>query len=155
VSDLVFSYLADHQELVPTLREWFEEEWAYYYGTDGPGNAEADLLSCCNKKRLPLALVAFKDGELCATGALKHESITTHKHLSPWVSALLVAPKFRGKGVGTQMVSKLERVGKDLGFHKLYAGTESAFGLFERNDWTFIERIPYSFCDVSIYEKVL
>jgi GNAT superfamily N-acetyltransferase len=154
VGHLEFAYLSDHQALIPTLRVWFETEWTPYYGPDGPGNAEADLLSFCNKNKMPIALVAFCGGELCATVALKHESITTHKHLSPWVAALLVEPRFRNKGVGTRVVAKIEKVAKELGLNKLYAGTSSAVGVLERNGWTFKERVPYFVDDVSIYEKL-
>ncbi len=37
-------------------------------------------------------------------GGLKAESVETHKHLGPWVAALLVAPKYRRQGIRAQLV---------------------------------------------------
>lgn len=152
---LTFAYLSDQKNLIPDLRDWFEREWSPYYGPGGPGNAESDLLSCCNKNELPIALVAFWKGELCATAALKQESMTTHKHLAPWVAALLVEPRFDGMGIGGRMVAEIERKAKELGFSKLYTGSDVPTGVLEKKGWTFLDRVPYFVCDVSIYEKAL
>ncbi len=95
VEALRIEYLADCPAVMPHLENWFLREWAPYYSADGPGDAADDLRSSCNRRALPITLVALKGDELCATGALKTESVATHKHLGPWVAALLVTPKYR------------------------------------------------------------
>ncbi len=79
--------LADHPEAIPILRQWFESEWAPYYGPGGPGNTLQDLQNSCNRVQLPVALVALYEGEVCGTAALKAESVSTHTHLTPWLAA--------------------------------------------------------------------
>ena len=79
---LQFELLADHPEAIPILEEWFEREWASYYGANVPGDAHKDLQDSSNRDELPIALVAISDGEVCGPAALKAESVSTHKHLT-------------------------------------------------------------------------
>ena len=114
--DLRIGYLADHPEALPTLERLFESEWAAYYGADGPGNAQQDLAAYSNRGELPLGLVAFMGSEPCGVAALKADSISSHKHLTPWVGGGMVAPQFRRQGIGARLVSALEEVARNLGF---------------------------------------
>jgi GNAT superfamily N-acetyltransferase len=152
---LRISYLAEHPEAVPMLKQWFETEWIDYYGPAGPGDAEQDLLAYSGREKLPVALVAFCEGQLCGIAALKPESISTHKHLYPWVAAGFVVPGFRRRGIGANLVSALEDIARELGYSTIYCGTSTATGLLKRHEWQFMERVRYNGEDVSIYWKAL
>jgi GNAT superfamily N-acetyltransferase len=149
------SYLADHPEALPVLKTWFETEWADYYGPTGPGNAEQDLVAYSSREKLPVGLVAFYEAQLCGIAVLKPDSISTHKHLSPWAAAGFVVPRFRRRGIGASLVTALEGVARDLGYASIYCGTTTAVGLLTRNRWQFRERVRYDDEDVSIYQKAL
>ena len=154
-NQIAFEYLADHPEVVPLLKEWFEQEWEPYYGLNGPGNAEEDLLTCSRRDSLPIALIATCDGEVCGTAALKSESIATHTHLTPWVAALIVSPPYRSRGIGTALISQTGRLAKSLGFNKIYFGGRRTENTLVRNGWKVLEPIEYLVGDGSIYEKTL
>jgi GNAT superfamily N-acetyltransferase len=147
--------LADHPEALPVLKAWFETEWGTYYGPNGPGDAAKDLSAYSNHRELPIGLVALCDDELCGIAALKPESITIRSHLSPWAAAGLVIPRYRGRGIGTQLLGAVEEVARGLGYAHIYAGTSTAPRLLERRGWQFLERVRYHGDDVSIYEKAL
>ena len=156
---LQIELLADHLEAIPILKEWFEREWAPYYGPDGPGNAHKDLHDSCSRDKLPIALVSISDNEICGTAALKAESVSTHKHLTPWLAALFVAQKFRRRGVGEQLIAAIENKASQLGFKSIYVGTGVGSGTPEsslRNrGWEFVEKGPYFVSEVSIFKKAL
>jgi GNAT superfamily N-acetyltransferase len=154
-SNLRISHLADHPEVVPFLKEWFETAWADYYGPTGPGDAEQDLIAYSSREKLPVGLVAFCEGRLCGIAALKPDSISTHTHLHPWAAAGLVAPSFRRRGIGASLLSSLEDVARGLGYSTIYCGTSTAIALLTRNGWAFMERVRYAGEDVSIYQKPL
>ena len=151
----IIGYLADHPEALPVLEHLFHTEWPGYYGAGGPGNALQDLLAYSNRDQLPVGLVAFVDSEPCGVVALKSESITSHKHLSPWVGGGMVAPQYRCQGIGTHMASALENVARNLGFKIIYSGTSTANSLLVREGWRFMELVQYNGEEVSIYEKLL
>ena len=156
---LQIELLADHKEAIPILKEWFEQEWASYYSLDGPGNAYKDIHDSCNRDELPIALVAISDGEVCGTAALKTESVSTHKHLTPWLAALLVVPEFRRRGVGEQLIAAIEKKASQLGFKCIYVGIGEGSGTPEsslRNrGWEFVEKGPYFVSEVSIFQKAI
>jgi GNAT superfamily N-acetyltransferase len=152
---LRIAHLADYPEAIPVIRRWFEMEWAAYYGPDGPGDAEQDLLAYASRGTLPVGLIAFDDEQLCGIAVLKSHSMSTHTHVGPWAAAGLVLPPFRGRGIGSSLVHALEEVARSFGYATMYCGTATASGLLERNGWQFMERVRYDGAEVSIYQKAL
>jgi GNAT superfamily N-acetyltransferase len=148
-------YLADHPEVIPILKEWFETEWESYYGPAGPGDAYSDLLAYANRDELPVGVVAFLEDEVRGVAALKSESITTHSHLGPWAAAGLVSPLYRRRGIGTELVRAIEQIAKNLGYARIYCGTFTANRILERRGWQFMQRVKYNGEHVSIYQKAL
>ena len=148
-------YLADHIAVLPTLQGWFETEWPEYYGPDGPGDASADLAAYANRVGLPIGLVALARGALCGVAVLRSSSIDTHPHLTPWAAGGLVVPEYRRQGIGARLLDGLERLAKDLGFDRIYCGTNTAVSLLERNGWVYLDRASQGRQTVSIYTKAL
>ncbi len=95
--------------------------------------------------------------EICGTAALKAESVTTHKHLTPWLAALLVAPESRRRGIGEQLIAAIEEKASQLGFKCIYVGTGEGSGtpesLIRNRGWKFIEKGPYFVSEASIFQK--
>lgn len=157
VKSLRIELLADHPEAIPVLREWFVREWPAYYGPGGPGNAEQDLRTSSGRDALPIALVALLEGEVCGTAALKTHSVTTHAHLTPWLAALLVIPRFRRRGIGERLIGAIESLARERGCRRLYVGTRAGPGTPEsalrRRGWELLETAPAFSPPVLIYHK--
>lgn len=138
---------------LPVLAPWFAEEWAPYYGPTGRGNAHADLKASSNRDCLPVCLVAFDStDEIVETASLKAESLPSHRHLTPWLAALLVAPNRRGEGIGTTLVAAVEREARRFGCQRLYAASDVLGGLLQRRGWHEIDKAPTLRGAVKIYE---
>lgn len=152
---LFIAPLANHPEVFPELRQWFESEWPDYYGVNGPGNAEVDLAAFTGTDKLPVGVVAFQEKELCGVAALKAESIASHRHLSPWAAAGLVKSSKRGEGIGAQLLQALEQQAQRLGFDFIYCGTATSESLLQRNNWVLIEQIEHEGEHLGIYQKQL
>jgi GNAT superfamily N-acetyltransferase len=122
--------------VAPLLRRWFEEEWAPWYGADGPGDAAQDLAACRSRDALPICLVALGgDGDLLGTAALKHESVGSELAPGPWLAALLVHRGHRNRGVASALVGAIEAEAARLGFTEIFTSTDSAAGIVERRGW--------------------
>ena len=131
--------LATQAHYLPELQQWFEQEWADYYGPDGPGDAAADLQAYCRHDGLPLALIALHGDTLCGIAALKTDAIAGYEHCQPWAGAALVAADRRRQGIGAQLLRHLADLAHLQGFSQLYCATATAPSLLQRLGWT---RLP-------------
>lgn len=147
--------LAQHQQAIAVLREWFEAEWPSYYGAGGRGSALSDLQACANEGSLPVGVVALRAGSVCGVAALKAESIASHLHLSPWAAAGLVHPSMRGQGIGSLLLGALEEQARKLGFTRIFCGTSTAQSLLQRCGWQLLENINHEGKSLGVFNKAL
>ena len=144
-------HLCNVPDAVPVLARWFLQEWAPYYGPSGPGDAESDLREAADPAHLPICLVATEGDQPLGTIALKEGSVDSHRHLSPWLAAFLVASEHRRRGVGTALVSAVEQEARRLGFMRIYTATDAAMTLLERRGWRAVDEAPTLRGTVTVY----
>lgn len=150
--DIRIELLADNSHLITTIEKWFEDEWPRYYGPKGLGNARKEFEVCCNRTKLPIALVAVNDNGVYGTVALKSKS-ASHTHLSPWLAALYVTPEMRRKGLGLRLGKAAEKLAIEMGCRTIYARSETAADFFERIRWTGIDKTIFQGQELTIFKK--
>jgi predicted N-acetyltransferase YhbS len=151
-TDIRIIPLADAIETIPVLERWFIAEWAPYYGPEGMGNSLDDLMACCNRHELPLALVALDGkGNVLGTAALKDESVGSKAGQSPWLAAFLVGPKHRRRGVGTRLVAAIEQQARRLDFDALYVSTDAAENIVKNRGWSPLDTVPSLRGPITVY----
>ncbi len=149
-------HLVEAPETVPTLAQWFVEEWAPYYGPDGPGVAEDDLLACCNRDEIPIALVALDDEcNVVGTAALKPESVGSDPDQGPWLAAFLVSTDHRAEGVGTVLVEAIEKEALRLGFQTIYTSADAAEDIYRRRGWKALKEVSSLRGPITVYRRDL
>lgn len=148
--------LVDRSSVIPRLANLFVDEWAPWYGPDGNGNAKSDLTECMNRDRLPIAIVAEnEDGLVLGTAALKQESLGSEHGFGPWLAAVVVAPDFRGKGIGLSLIQAVEEHAQRLSFKQIYTSTNTANSIVEKCEWEPMQQIAASLRGpISIYTKI-
>jgi GNAT superfamily N-acetyltransferase len=134
IEQIIIEFLADHHRLIPALENYFQSEWSEYYGPKASGSALSDVKFLCNKSKLPIGLIALKQGGFIGSVALRHKS-ASHEKLSPWLTSLYVVPEARQQGVGTRLINAIEKLSMDLGYSKIFARSSTAVDLFIKNNW--------------------
>jgi len=146
--------LREHREFCPLVVQWFRGEWPEWYGPGGSGSAEADVNAfAASDINLPVGLLAFDREVPVGVGALKTESIPSHKHLTPWAAAGFVLPKRRGQGIGAALLQGLVTQGRKLGFPHVYCGTSTSKSLLVRSGWEQLEVIVHSGKPLAIFRS--
>lgn len=137
---MIIGSLSDHRWVIPTLAMWYESEWEPYYGVNGPGDAQADLVSRCNRDAIPYGLVAIENDRVVATAALDLD-VTTN--LMPSVVGLFVGPEFRRRGIATAMLAAAEDCARQLGYCQLYVSTTVLHTLLQRLGWRAMADVEF------------
>lgn len=147
------SYLADHKEVIPTLAQWFYQEWAYLHPDRTLEDVQRLLEERTNKEKIPVALVAFEGNELLGTVCLKVYDMDTRLELTPWLAGLYVSAPKRKWGVGSMLVSAIEKKAHELGVQTLYLYTPESEDFYAKLGWNVKERTEYHGYLVSIMQK--
>lgn len=143
-------YLAHRPAFIPTLAEWFLREWREFYGDKTWEDVAETFYRRLNSRVLPLGLVAFEGERPLGTISLLQESITTRKHLTPWLGGLYVCEEERRHGIGRQLIdAAVDEAGK-LGIGQLFIGIRKADEYYLKLGWKVVERLNYFGDEITI-----
>jgi GNAT superfamily N-acetyltransferase len=148
-------YLADHEELIPLVARWSFEEWSYLHPEKPLEDITKSFSQRTNRNRLPICLVAFEDEKPVGMASLKPTDLPARRDLSPWLAGVYVLEAFRGRGIGSELVRKVECKAWGLGYEKLYLFTPDAEEFYKRMDWEVFEENEYNDYPVIVMEKNL
>ncbi|MDR3517928.1 MAG: GNAT family N-acetyltransferase [Azospirillaceae bacterium] len=117
----MIDYLANHRELIPVVATWMFETWGYRRPERTFADYVARVTARTNIDRLPLGLVAICGGVPVGTTSLVPFE-DTEDAPGPWVSAVFVVPAYRGRGIATALLARIEREALRLGASQLMLG---------------------------------
>ncbi|WP_413559447.1 GNAT family N-acetyltransferase [Bdellovibrio sp. HCB209] len=125
MSSVRIQHLYEVPALIPEVAQWiFNAFWSDKGLPDSSFLVEA-LGEATSSDAVPLSLVAFIDDKAVGTINLIENDDEERTHLTPWLAALWVDPKFRKQGIGSQLVLNLLAEAKRLGISELYLETHS------------------------------
>ena len=151
-----FEYLADNIDFLPTVANWYFEEWGDLLKDQNPEEGIERLRAYLNKDSIPLMLVAIENGNPVGVAQLKYREMTIYPEKEHWLGGVYVSSKSRGKGIAKQVVQGIIDIAKTLNVETLYLQTENLNGgLYRKMGWTPIEQINYNGVDVLVMKKKL
>jgi len=143
-------YLADNPQLIPTLAQWHQPQWAHL----GPGRTIEDWVATFQKhllrRSVPSTFVALSGGTLLGSSGIIAYDLASRPDLSPWLACVLVAPEHRGQGIGTALVKRTVAEAHDLGFDRLYLYTVDREDFYARLGWSVIDRTTHMGYDIVV-----
>ena len=143
-------YLAEYPAYIPALSQWFLREWRDFYGDKTWEDVAGTFYQRLNRSRIPLALVAFEEDRPLGTISLLEESISTRKHLAPWLGGLYVREDARRHGIGKQLIEAAVGEARGLGIEQLFIGIRKAEDYYLQLGWEMVERMDYYGEDIAI-----
>ena len=139
--------LADHPDLVETLARW---HWAAWGQPGALPHWIETLRGRVHRDRIPTTFVAMAGDEPIGSVSIVERDMSTHPDLGPWLAAVYVAPAFRGRSVGSELVRQAVRRAAELGAARVYLYTDDAAGFYERLGWSTVAEEEYEGHRVAI-----
>jgi len=131
--DVVVIPLSDLPDRADEIAQWHYDEWGHLYPSDAKQEFFSDMHRCAQSRVvLPQTWLAMVDGQLAGTISVLEEDLATHRHLTPWLMNVLVAPKYRGRGIATMMVEHVKHWASTQPIERLYLYTEDQQKLYKR-----------------------
>ena len=91
-----------------------------------------------NRDDLPIAWVAYGNGQLFGTGALRVDGPEGCEDLTPWLSGVIVDAHFRRRGIGAALCAQVEDEARSREIQTLYLFTPDKQAWFSRLGWSIL-----------------
>jgi len=131
-----------HRQAVASLIH--HEFWTSVPGATLHGMATR-LAQAHSAEQLPLCLLALQGDEPVGVVNLVHSDEDDRPHWTPWLAGMVVAPPWRGRGVGSALVQALLDEARRLGVPRVYLGTDGP-GFYTRLGAVLHEQVRADFC---------
>lgn len=144
--------LAEAPEFMDTVIEWLNHE----FGTkESKKFYEGIIVHSVTEAKLPTTFVAVEEGKLLGTVGIWKADLLSRQDLFPWMSALVVNPKDRNKGIGQALQTYAVEYCRKKGYKELYLYTDLE-GYYEKSGWIPFEKgYEYTGEEMQIYKKIL
>ena len=145
--------VSDHMSLISEMAALHQAEWAHFDPNLTVEARIAALVDVAGNEGVPSIFVAIENSEFCGSAALVEQDMDSHPELGPWLAAVFVKEKWRGRGIAKSLVQYCESEAKKSGIERLYLFTEFASELYVNLGWQMIERCIYKGVHVDVMCK--
>ena len=103
-----------------------------------------------------LVFIATRGQEVVGTiGLVDFDELEEFRHLTPWIAAFIVNPDVRGEGVGTDILSLLEKKAVSLGIEVLHLWTEDQRDFYGKRGYRLLASTKLGLLNIDVMQKVL
>lgn len=138
--ELVVDHLFRHPAHLPRVAAWIYREFWQDKPGYSPATFETLLRQAADPGRIPLSLIALAGENPAGTVQFIQCDSESRPDLFPWLAALIVAPEFRRRGIGSLLVRCLLREAGRLGYDQLFLGTDIP-GFYTRLGAVFFDQV--------------
>ncbi|MCQ8105284.1 GNAT family N-acetyltransferase [Methylomonas sp. SURF-2] len=147
--------LAAEPEHIPTLAAWHHLEWAHLNPGGTLEKRMAQMQRYLADGLPPSTFVCKYGGQLAGSAALVECDMDTHPELTPWLASVFVAPAFRRRGLGGELVKHAMRQAELAGIRSLYLFTPDRAAFYRKLGWQTVSEEDYRACAVTVMRAEL
>lgn len=136
----------------PQVTDWLWQA----FGTSDSRDFFASIVATSQREgEMPLTFVAVEGDKLVGTVGLWRCDLISRQDLYPWLAALYIDEKQRGRGLGAQLQQHVIEYARTIGYPQLYLYS-ACKDYYERFGWQYIgDGLDYPNKSVHLYRFTL
>jgi GNAT superfamily N-acetyltransferase len=147
--------LAPASPLVDTLARWDFDQWGHLDPVRPLDAAIAAFRALCGPGGVPSVFVALHGEIPVGMASLIADDMPDRPALMPWLASVYVVPGWRGLGIASRLVRRVEEEARSHGIGRLYLFTPDREALYRRLGWHELERRHYRGEAVTLMRRIL
>ncbi len=138
---------------VATLAEWTHDAWGHLHPGRSLETAIALLREECGPAGVPSVFAALDGDTPVGTACLVADDMSDRRDLTPWLASVFVLPEWRGRGIASRLVQRVEEEACAQGHGHFYLYTPDQQPLYRRLGWRDLEERDYRGEAVTIMRR--
>lgn len=134
---------------------WQHAEWSHLSPGETPVSRLAALRGECGPAGVPSVFVALVRGRGVGTASLVAHDLDPRPDLTPWLASVYVRPEWRGQGIASALVRRVEAEASGNGTTRLYLFTPDRQALYRRLGWVDHETLLHHGESVTLMSRRL
>ena len=129
---------------LPTLAVWHHHEWWSLNPGSSVEKRIQEMQAYLQADFIPSTFIATTPEELLGSAAIVAHDMDNKPTLTPWLASVFVAPAFRNKGIGSELVKTVMHQAQQAGIETLYLFTSaSRVEFYRRLGWVVLSEEVY------------
>ncbi|CAM3315758.1 GNAT family N-acetyltransferase [Halomonas lysinitropha] len=145
--------LKDDSPHVAILAEWAHDTWGHLHPGRRLDTAIALMRDECGAGGVPSVFAALLDDAPVGMASLVADDMSDRRDLTPWLASVFVRSEWRGRGIASRLVQRVEEEARAHGHDRLYLYTPDQQALYRRLGWRDLERRDYRGEAVTIMRR--
>ncbi len=145
----------DDSPHVATLAGWAHAEWGHLHPGRELEAAIASFRADCGPAGVPSVFAAMAGERPVGMASLVADDMSDRRELTPWLASVYVLPEWRGRGIASRLVRRVEEEALAHGHGRFYLYTPDRQALYRRLGWRDLEDRRYRGEAVTIMHRDL
>ncbi|GHB21731.1 GNAT family N-acetyltransferase [Salinicola rhizosphaerae] len=140
---------------IETVASWTFGAWGELHPRTTFAEWRDETRGECGAKGVPSVFVAVSDGQPIATASLTTSDMSIRPAMGPWLASVFVLPAWRGRGIASALVKRVEAEARETGLKRCYLYTPDQTALYARLGWIPTESLIYRGENVTLMHRNL
>lgn len=153
--DITIQRLSADDPNAEIVAGWTFESWGHLHPGLTLEQAIEHLKTECGQGGVPSIFVAMQGETPVGTASLIADDMSIRRELTPWLASVFVVPEWRGQGIASALVKRVEIEALENGIEHFYLYTPDQQALYRRLGWQDVESLEYRGETVTVMSRQL
>jgi GNAT superfamily N-acetyltransferase len=138
-----------------TVAGWTHDTWGHLHPDTPAADYHREFYAQCGEGGVPSVFVAMHEASPVGTASLVADDMDIRCELTPWLASVFVQPGWRGRGIASRLVRRIEAEALAHGIRHFYLYTPDQQALYRRLGWEEREALTYRGESVTVMSRRL